>query len=89
MSKIKRLTDAYRFPGFTPLQILKGIYGDQKARVIKLTRMKKKPSVQVVAFHRQVFTIAKNDECETFPVATPESTWILKSVESSVGGATW
>jgi len=89
MPKIKRLADAYRFPGFTPLQILKGIFGDQKARVIKLTRTKKKQCVPAVIFHRQVFTIAKNDECETFPVATPESTWILKSVASSVGGATW
>jgi hypothetical protein len=89
MPKNKRLADAYRFPGFTPLLILKGIFGDQKARVIQLTRMKKKQSVQAVVFHRQVFTIAKNDEYETFPVATPESIWILKSVASSVGGATW
>ena len=89
MPKNKRLVDAYRFPGFTPLLILKGIFGDQKARVIKLTRTKKKQCVPVVVFHRQVFTIAKNDEYETFPVATPESIWILKSVASSVGGATW
>jgi hypothetical protein len=41
MSKPKRLTDAYRFPGFSALQQVKGIFGDSKARVIILKRSKK------------------------------------------------
>jgi hypothetical protein len=89
MPKIKRLADAYRFPGFTPSLILKGIFGDQKARVIELTRLKKKQSVRRVAFHRQAFMTTESDECVICRVATPECIWILKSVASSVGGVTW
>jgi hypothetical protein len=48
MSKHKRLTDAYRFPGFTPFQTVKGIFGDRKARVIVLQRSEKKQPVQRV-----------------------------------------
>jgi hypothetical protein len=48
MSKRKRLTDAYRLPGFTPFQTVKGIFGDHKARVIVLQRTEKKQSVQRV-----------------------------------------
>jgi len=89
MSKIKRLADSYRFPGFTPSVTVIGVFGDQTARVIQLTRNKKKQSVLAAAFHRQAFMIAKSDECETSRVAASESTWILKSVVSSVGGAAW
>lgn len=42
MHKHKRLTDAYRFPGFTPSQTVKGIFGDPKAKVIHLHRRQKK-----------------------------------------------
>lgn len=89
MPKIKRLADAYRFPGFTPSLILKGIFGDQKARVIQLTRKKKKQSVLAAIFHRQVFMIAKFDECVTSPVVTSECISISKSAALNVGGAAW
>lgn len=89
MAKHKRLTDAYRVKGFIPSQIVKGIFGDAKARVITFTRVKKKQAVQYVVTPRPVFMIAKCDESGTSLVATPECIWILKSDESSVGGATW
>jgi hypothetical protein len=41
MNRKRRLSDAYRFPGFTPFQIVKGIFGDPKARIIILKRRKK------------------------------------------------
>lgn len=38
----KTLYDAYRFPGFTPVGELKGVFGDRYARVIRLNRRSKK-----------------------------------------------
>jgi hypothetical protein len=40
-SKPKRLADAYRFPGFHPRAMLRGVFGDRKARVITLVRRSK------------------------------------------------
>jgi len=41
MHKHKRLTNAYRFSGFTPSQTVKAILGDPKAREIMLKRRQK------------------------------------------------
>ena len=38
----KTLYDAYRFPGFTPVRELRGVFGDRYARVIRLNRSSKK-----------------------------------------------
>jgi len=42
MRKIKRLEDAYRFPGFRPLRTLKGVFGDPWVRVVVLRRQRKR-----------------------------------------------
>lgn len=42
MKKIKKLLDAYTFPGFRPLAVVKGKFGDNKARIIHLKRRQKK-----------------------------------------------
>jgi hypothetical protein len=42
MNKIKKLLDAYAFPGFRPLAIVKGKFGDNKARIVQLIRRQKK-----------------------------------------------
>lgn len=42
--KKKSLYDAYRFPGFTPVRELHGVFGDRWARVIRLNRRSKKRS---------------------------------------------
>ena len=46
--KRKRLLDAYRFPGFRPLEEVRGVFGDPKARVIILVRRSKKRSARNV-----------------------------------------
>ena len=38
MKTFKRLYDAYRFPGFIPRIMLKGLFGDPCARIIRLQR---------------------------------------------------
>jgi hypothetical protein len=48
MGKKKRLLDEYQFPGFRPRSKIQGIFGDPKARVIRLKRTPKKlPAVAV------------------------------------------
>ena len=42
MKKIKKLLDVYAYPGFRPLSVLKGKFGDNKARIITLVRRQKK-----------------------------------------------
>jgi hypothetical protein len=42
MEKKRSLLDEYRFPGFRPKHIIKGIFGDPKARIIELERRQKK-----------------------------------------------
>jgi hypothetical protein len=41
MGKKVRLLDEYRFPGFRPKAEIKGIFGDSKARVIRLVGTQK------------------------------------------------
>src|ERR1700730_13370955 len=38
----RRLWDAYSFPGFRPEPTVQGVFGDPKARVIRLNRRSKK-----------------------------------------------
>ena len=47
--KKKRLVDAYRFPGMRPLEQVRGVFGDPKARVITLVRRSKKRRAASVA----------------------------------------
>ena len=46
--KKRRRLDEYRFPEFSPRAEIKGIFGDPKARVIRLKRTQKKQSVGIV-----------------------------------------
>ena len=41
MRPIKRLEDAYRFPGHMPESVVKGVFGDPYVRVIRLRRREK------------------------------------------------
>ena len=41
MGKEKRLLDEYRFPGYRPRAKIRGIFGDPKARVIRLERTRR------------------------------------------------
>jgi hypothetical protein len=65
----KRLLDAYRFDGFRPLEQLSGVFGDPKARVIKLARRSKKRSAVVVGARTEVGTIVRDAGYAICPVA--------------------
>jgi hypothetical protein len=85
MLKHNRLTDAYRFPGFTPRQKVVGIFGDSKARVIRLKRLEKKLGVRNAVKRIAVSTTVKHAGYEIFHAATPESIWNWKYAAWLVG----
>lgn len=73
--KRKRLLDAYRFASFRPLEKIRGIFGDSKARVITLIRRSKKPSATPAEERTLAGTTKSSDGFATCPVATHASTW--------------
>ena len=75
MRKPRRLVDEYQFPGFRPKARVKGIFGDPKARIIRLERTQKKRFADTVAPCTGVITINKPDGYETCPVALPGFIW--------------
>lgn len=81
MKKVKRLLDAYRFPGFRPLANLKGKFGDNKARIIQLARLEKKLSVVVAEQFPKAFMTGKKSWSETYLAETPEFIYRWKSDE--------
>jgi hypothetical protein len=58
----RQLRDLYRFPGFTPLATLHGIFGDSWAVVLTLQRREKKRSAVAAGKRGRPFTI--NDHAE-------------------------
>lgn len=87
MHKHKRLTDAYRFAGWTPLETVKGVFGDPKAIVIELNRRQKKQCVQSAVTPRKVSTTAGRAASGIFPVATGVCIWNWRFDASAAGGA--
>src|SRR6202045_4755289 len=55
----RRLWDAYSFPGFRPEPTVQGVFGDPKARVIRLNRRSKKRRAAAAVGSRWAGTIAR------------------------------
>jgi len=73
--KSKRILDAYRFTSFRPLEKIRGIFGDSKARVITLVRRSKKRSAMPAGERTLVGTTRSFAGFATSPVATRASIW--------------
>jgi hypothetical protein len=56
MEKKRQLLDEYRFPEFRPMSDVHGVFGDPKARVIRLGRTQKKQSVDAVGKYTEAIT---------------------------------
>jgi hypothetical protein len=84
----RQLRDLYRFPGFTPLATLHGIFGDSWAVVLTLQRRGKKLSAAAVGKRRRPFTINDHAEYAISPAATGESISTSSFAASSALGAT-
>jgi len=87
MRKKRRLLDEYRFPGFRPRAEIKGIFGDPRARLIRLRRVQKKQFAGSVEAPREATTTRKYAVYETCPVGMYESTWKWRFDESFVESA--
>ena len=87
MQNQRRLEDAYRFPGFVPEATVRGVFGDPKARIVRLQRLRKKRPAERVEPRRAPSTIARRAASATSPVATPASTWRSKFAASAAAGA--
>lgn len=85
--KPKYILDVYRFPFFRPLEKIRGLFGDSKARIITLVRRSKKQSATPVAKLSLVGTTKSFDAFATFPVATHASIWRSKFDGCCVGNA--
>ena len=79
MRKTKRLWDAYRFQGFTPEPGVSGIFGDQKALVIKLRRRGKKRFAGPADGDIGHFTTARFVGCGIFPAEIGVFGWMWRS----------
>ena len=77
----------YRFPGFRPAPTVVGIFGDPKARVIRLQRRGKKRRAEPAGSSIIPGTTGRYAVFATCPVGTCESTWSWRSVESTAGVA--
>ena len=66
----RRLWDAYAFPGFRPEGTVRGVFGDRKARIIKLIRRSKKRCAVVVDACTRAGTIARCAAFATFRAPT-------------------
>jgi len=79
MEKKRQLLDEYRFPGFRPRADVHGVFGDPKARVIRLERKQKKQSVDVVGKYTEAITTRRFGGYEICHVGMHGYTWRRKS----------
>jgi hypothetical protein len=79
MEKKRQLLDEYRFPGFRPRAAVHGVFGDPKARVIRLERTQKKQSADVVGNYTEAITTRRFGGYEICHVGMHAYTWRWKS----------
>ena len=84
MKKNKKLLDAYTFPGFRPQAVVKGKFGDNKARIIRLVRRQKKLFAVVAERSIRLFMTGKLSWLEICPAVMPESIYPWKCDELTV-----
>lgn len=76
----KRLWDSYRFGDFHPSSSVAGVFGDRKARVIRLSRRSKKLFAEHAGRLIEHGTTAGDDAFAIFPVVERASTLSLNTV---------
>lgn len=73
MANFKQLHDLYRFPGFVPQPLIRGIFGEPMAVVISLKRCRKKLSAGSAATLTSTITTNGGDAFAISPAATSMS----------------
>jgi len=87
MVKKRRLLDEYQFPGVRPRSAIQGMFGDPKARIIRLNRSEKKRHVAVAGPCIGATTTRQCGEYGTYPAGMPEYTWRWRFGASGARGA--
>src|SRR3989337_128904 len=87
MRKHRRLHDAYRFPGFRPASTVRGIFGDPKARILRLKRRGEKLCAVSVERFTAPSTTTGTAWFGISPAGTPGCTWRSPSGGSCANGA--
>ena len=87
MRKRRVLSDLYQFPGCNPKRIIRGVFGDPHARVLKLVRQGKKLLVGYVARFIEPIVLAKSGWSAISPAVAPEFTSSWKFGAFYVEGA--
>jgi hypothetical protein len=88
MKKHKRLWNAYCFPGYKPQPIVRGVFGNPHALVIKLERRGKKQCAVSAGQCTVPIMTVRDAQSGTSPVEINVSTLRLSSGASYAGTAT-
>jgi hypothetical protein len=83
--RIRRLLDAYRFPGFRPRPAVVGVMGEPGVRVVTLVRRSKKRRAGRAAGRAWVGTTGRSDRSATSRAATCACTSTSRSGGSTAG----
>lgn len=84
MKKTGTLLNEYRFSGYSPMVDIKGIFGDPKARLIRLKRIQKKRFADIAARHIGAITTRRHGTYGIYPVEMRGYIWKQKFGEFCV-----
>jgi len=87
MGKKRRLLEKYQFPGVRPRSAIQGMFGDPRARIIRLNRTEKKRHVAVVV---PCIVATMTKQCGgygTCPAGMRAYTWRWRFAVSGAKGA--
>ena len=87
MGKKRRLLDEYQFPGVRPRSAIQGMFGDPKARIIRLDRTEKKRPVAVAGPYIGATTTRQCGGYGTCPAGMHGYTWRWRFGASGARGA--
>ena len=87
MVKKRRLLDEYQFPGVRPLSAIQGMFGDPKARIIRLERSEKKRPVAFAGLCIGATTTRRDAGYGTCPAGMAGYTWKWRFGASDARGA--
>src|SRR5450759_2998477 len=98
MATSRGLTDLFRFPGFRPYATARGVFGDTKARVLRLERRGKKARcgicdtlVHGIDLELELRRVAcrccggEAGECEKSYIGTTRPAWAVRSPVNIAG----
>src|SRR5271169_6578810 len=86
-TKRRRLLDAYQFPGFRPMEEVRGVFGDPHARIVTLVRRSKKRLAARAEESIPGGTIASFGELGTFRPAGCGYSWSSRCGASNAASA--